>query len=81
MCGPKWFNVKVVAQKGCNVRLDAMIDMTNHVSHHLGSILGAIEFTVLCTFICTTGCTEAQIKETMLHKSGSFTYLPFEKCN
>ena len=49
---PKWLVVKVVAQKGCNDRLDAVIGWKGPVAQHLGSLLGAIEVTIMCAFAC-----------------------------
>jgi hypothetical protein len=47
---------KMVAQKRCSDRWDAVVGRIGHVSHHLGSLLGAIdEFTILCAFVCRVG--------------------------
>ena len=40
----------MMAQKGCNDKLDAAIDWIGHVSRHLISLFGAIEFTDLHAF-------------------------------
>ena len=40
---PKWLIGKVVARKGYNEGLDALICRISIVSHHLQSLMGAIE--------------------------------------
>ena len=39
LCGPKWLIKKMLARKGCDERMDAVIGRRGHVSHHLRSIL------------------------------------------
>ena len=60
--------VKVVAQKGCSDKLDAVIGQIGRVSHHLESLLGAFESIILCAFVCRVGYFNAQIRETLLYK-------------
>ena len=64
----KWLIVKVVVQKGCSDRWEAMIGHIGVVSHHLWSLLGVIELTILCAFVCNMGCFHAWIREALLHK-------------
>ena len=65
-----WLIVKVVAQIGCDDKLDAVIGRIGHVSHHLESHLGVIESTILYAFVCRVGYFNVRIRETLLYKEG-----------
>ena len=60
--------MKVMAQKGCSDRWDALIGWIGVVSHHLQSLLGVIELIVWCVFICRVGYFDAWIRKTLVHK-------------
>ena len=68
--GPNSVIVKVVVQKGCNARPDAVIGQIDHLSHHLGSLLRGIELTVLCGFVCRVEYFDAQSRENLPYKHG-----------
>ena len=65
---PKQLIVKMVAQKGCSDRWDAIIGRIGGVSHHLQSLLGTIvELTVLCALISRVGLFDDQIRKTLVY--------------
>ena len=65
---PKWLIVKAVTQKGCNVKLDAVIDKVGLVPHHLEPLLNVTELTILCASICKLEELDPQLRETLLYK-------------
>lgn len=60
--------VKVVVQKGCTGRWDAMIGRIGDVSHHLQLLWGAIELISLCAFVYKVGYFDAHIRKTLVYK-------------